>query len=114
MAVTHSACFSFLDTMDKWDEEKLRSVVTSKGGNPRTTTDVRHVVRLENDVDPDRVEFSRSCASSSSRLLRIRNTVGCEYGLSFSCSAMLIYSSISLAGSVYVIALPFSATLWKC
>lgn len=29
-----------IDTMDKWDEEKLRSVVTSKGGNPRTTTDV--------------------------------------------------------------------------
>ncbi|KAJ9101043.1 hypothetical protein QFC21_003261 [Naganishia friedmannii] len=28
------------DTMDKWDEEKLRSVVTSKGGNPRTTTDL--------------------------------------------------------------------------
>lgn len=28
------------DTMDKWDEEKLRSVVTSKAGNPRTTTDV--------------------------------------------------------------------------
>ncbi|KAJ9111151.1 hypothetical protein QFC20_002645 [Naganishia adeliensis] len=28
------------DTMDKWDEEKLRSVVTSKGGNPRTTTDI--------------------------------------------------------------------------
>jgi hypothetical protein len=28
------------DTMDKWDEEKLRSVVTSKVGNPKTTTDV--------------------------------------------------------------------------
>lgn len=28
-----------LDTMDKWDEEKLRTVVNSKG-NPRTTTDV--------------------------------------------------------------------------
>ncbi|KAF8173919.1 hypothetical protein BJ912DRAFT_1147688 [Pholiota molesta] len=28
------------DTMDKWDEEKLRSVVTSKAGNPRTTTDI--------------------------------------------------------------------------
>lgn len=27
--------------MDKWDEEKLRSVVLSKHGNPRTTTDVR-------------------------------------------------------------------------
>ena len=26
--------------MDKWDEEKLRNVVLSKGGNPRTTTDV--------------------------------------------------------------------------
>ncbi|KIY51769.1 hypothetical protein FISHEDRAFT_36415 [Fistulina hepatica ATCC 64428] len=28
------------DTMDKWDEEKLRSVVLSKSGNPRTTTDI--------------------------------------------------------------------------
>ncbi|KAJ5690443.1 Translation machinery-associated protein 46 [Penicillium macrosclerotiorum] len=27
------------DTMDTWDEEKLRSVVLSKHGNPRTTTD---------------------------------------------------------------------------
>ncbi|KIJ51531.1 hypothetical protein M422DRAFT_44059 [Sphaerobolus stellatus SS14] len=28
------------DTMDKWDDEKLRSVVLSKTGNPRTTTDI--------------------------------------------------------------------------
>ncbi|KII85224.1 hypothetical protein PLICRDRAFT_45404 [Plicaturopsis crispa FD-325 SS-3] len=28
------------DTMDTWDEQKLRSVVTSKAGNPRTTTDI--------------------------------------------------------------------------
>ncbi|TDL25757.1 hypothetical protein BD410DRAFT_784790 [Rickenella mellea] len=28
------------DTMDQWDEEKLRSVVLSKHGNPRTTTDI--------------------------------------------------------------------------
>ncbi|AMD21551.1 HFL305Cp [Eremothecium sinecaudum] len=27
------------DTMDNWDEEKLRSVILSKHGNPRTTTD---------------------------------------------------------------------------
>ncbi|RDW63183.1 translation machinery-associated protein TMA46 [Aspergillus mulundensis] len=27
------------DTMEQWDEEKLRSVVLSKHGNPRTTTD---------------------------------------------------------------------------
>jgi hypothetical protein len=27
--------------MDQWDEEKLRNVVLSKHGNPRTTTDVR-------------------------------------------------------------------------
>lgn len=27
------------DTMDDWDEEKLRNVVLSKHGNPRTTTD---------------------------------------------------------------------------
>jgi len=28
------------DTMDKWDDEKLRSVVLSKAGNPKTTTDI--------------------------------------------------------------------------
>ena len=28
------------DTMENWDEEKLRKVVISKAGNPRTTTDV--------------------------------------------------------------------------
>lgn len=33
--------FCRVDTMDQWDEEKLRSVVLSKHGNPRTTTDVR-------------------------------------------------------------------------
>ncbi|SCU97312.1 LAMI_0F09604g1_1 [Lachancea mirantina] len=27
------------DTMDQWDEEKLRKVILSKHGNPRTTTD---------------------------------------------------------------------------
>ena len=27
------------DTMDKWDDEKLREVVLSKHGNPKTTTD---------------------------------------------------------------------------
>ncbi|KAI0707272.1 hypothetical protein C8Q76DRAFT_748544 [Earliella scabrosa] len=28
------------DTMENWDEEKLRTVVLSKAGNPRTTTDI--------------------------------------------------------------------------
>jgi len=28
------------DTMDQWDEEKLREVVLSKHGNPKTTTDI--------------------------------------------------------------------------
>jgi len=28
------------DTMENWDEEKLRNVVISKHGNPRTTTDI--------------------------------------------------------------------------
>lgn len=27
------------ETMENWDEEKLRSVVMSKQGNPKTTTD---------------------------------------------------------------------------
>lgn len=28
------------DTMDKWDDEKLKEVVLSKHGNPKTTTDI--------------------------------------------------------------------------
>lgn len=28
------------DTMEQWDEEKLRSVILSKHGNPKTTTDI--------------------------------------------------------------------------
>ncbi|KAG7194317.1 uncharacterized protein KQ657_004529 [Scheffersomyces spartinae] len=28
------------DTMDNWDEEKLRKVISSKHGNPKTTTDI--------------------------------------------------------------------------
>lgn len=28
------------DTMENWDEEKLRQVVTSNHGNPQTTTDI--------------------------------------------------------------------------
>ncbi|KAF8889213.1 hypothetical protein CPB85DRAFT_275906 [Mucidula mucida] len=28
------------DTMDKWDDEKLAKVILSKGGNPKTTTDI--------------------------------------------------------------------------
>ncbi|KAF5382230.1 hypothetical protein D9615_004260 [Tricholomella constricta] len=28
------------DTMDTWDDEKLQKVVTSKAGNPKTTTDI--------------------------------------------------------------------------
>ena len=30
--------------MDKWDEAKLREVVISKAGNPRTTTDVSRFI----------------------------------------------------------------------
>ena len=35
--------------MENWDEEKLRNVVLSKHGNPRTTTDVRLISHLNND-----------------------------------------------------------------
>ena len=34
------------DTMENWDEDKLRKVVLSKHGNPRTTTDVRLIFHL--------------------------------------------------------------------
>lgn len=36
----------YTDTMENWDEEKLRSVVLSKAGNPRTTTDVIFFLEL--------------------------------------------------------------------
>jgi hypothetical protein len=40
---TNAYCYGcVIDTMDTWDEEKLRQVVLSKAGNPRTTTDVSH------------------------------------------------------------------------
>ncbi|KAK7031172.1 Translation machinery-associated protein 46 [Paramarasmius palmivorus] len=34
------------DTMDTWDEEKLRKVVLSKHGNPRTTTDASTILQI--------------------------------------------------------------------
>lgn len=42
--LTYSTCCiddTFADTMDTWDDAKLRDVVLSKHGNPKTTTDVR-------------------------------------------------------------------------
>ena len=36
--------YPLADTMENWDEEKLRNVVLSKHGNPRTTTDVRLIL----------------------------------------------------------------------
>ncbi len=38
-----------VDTMDKWDDEKLAKVILSKGGNPKTTTDVRIHVFLTDE-----------------------------------------------------------------
>lgn len=59
--------------MEDWDEEKLRNVVLSKAGNPRTTTDVfsfsyyLHFSNLSN---------IRSYANISLTLLNLRSTVG--------------------------------------
>ncbi|ODV85536.1 hypothetical protein CANARDRAFT_189904, partial [[Candida] arabinofermentans NRRL YB-2248] len=40
-----------LDTMDTWDEEKLRSVILSKHGNLKTTTDIvcKHFIQAVED-----------------------------------------------------------------
>ncbi|KAG6894027.1 hypothetical protein C0992_007755 [Termitomyces sp. T32_za158] len=38
------------DTMDTWDDEKLRKVVLSKAGNPRTTTDVGRSITMNISV----------------------------------------------------------------
>jgi len=57
--------------MDKWDEEKLRSVILSKHGNPQTTTDVSSELPLRVSPNPLRLFFpSRSYASTSLRLSR--------------------------------------------
>ena len=55
--------------MDKWDEEKLRSVILSKHGNPQTTTDVSSELSLRVSPNPlqllflpDRMQiFHRGC-----------------------------------------------------
>ena len=47
------------DTMDTWDEAKLREVVLSKHGNPRTTTDVRFPQSLAS-LSPHRILRSMS------------------------------------------------------
>lgn len=52
--------------MDTWDDEKLRKVVSSKSGNPRTTTDVR-VNAIEFDTTT-KLSNPRSSANFSSRL----------------------------------------------
>ena len=36
--------------MENWDEDKLRKVVLSKHGNPRTTTDVRIISHLIHEL----------------------------------------------------------------
>jgi len=42
------------DTMENWDEDKLRKVVLSKAGNPRTTTDVFFVSLVINSFCANR------------------------------------------------------------
>ena len=66
-----------IDTMDTWDEEKLRTVVLSKAGNPRTTTDVSSLnimLVLNSPFTP--VPQCRSYANISFRRLSHRNSVG--------------------------------------
>lgn len=58
------------DTMDNWDEAKLRSVVLSKHGNPRTTTDVRNSALQY----PLLIHVFRLFANTLSRRLKRRST----------------------------------------
>ena len=58
--------------MENWDEEKLRNVVLSKHGNPRTTTDVR--LFLISTITPLTDGTHRSYASTSSTPSRHRST----------------------------------------
>lgn len=49
----HRITLLIIDTMETWDEEKLRDVVMSKHGNPRTTTDVRFLPSRAHQHKPD-------------------------------------------------------------
>lgn len=62
--------------MENWDEDKLRKVVLSKHGNPRTTTDVRLI--LIPIVTHPSGNACRSYANTSSTLLKRRSAhIGC-------------------------------------
>ncbi|KAG8967956.1 hypothetical protein FRC03_008977 [Tulasnella sp. 419] len=57
------------DTMDKWDEEKLRSVVLSKAGNPRTTTDIvcKHFIQA---IETEKFGWFWECPNGSNCMYR--------------------------------------------
>jgi len=52
------------DTMDKWDDAKLKSVVLSKHGNAKTTTEC---------VGPSAMSLTRAASSASSSSTRSRS-----------------------------------------
>jgi hypothetical protein len=75
----------YTDTMENWDEEKLRSVVLSKAGNPRTTTDVISFsnsypmlynlpFRLYANTSLKRLKFKNLDGSGNVRTVKCANT----------------------------------------
>ncbi len=67
----------FTDTMDTWDDEKLQKVVLSKGGNPRTTTDVSLKTLLCIITPPMTPYPRRSFANTSFKQSRVRSAFSC-------------------------------------
>ena len=65
-----------LDTMDKWDDEKLRTVVLSKAGNPRTSTDVGHLPAPSRSACSLSILRNRLSASTSSKPSRHGDMAG--------------------------------------
>ena len=62
--------------MENWDEEKLRTVVLSKSGNPRTTTDVCTIPMTYSDSQLILSLCHRLSANFSSKQSRRRSTSG--------------------------------------
>jgi zinc finger CCCH domain-containing protein 15 len=80
------------DTMDKWDDAKLRSVVLSKAGNPRTTTDVGTITVYDIYLLLTLYDRYRLFVNTSSKRLSLGDMAGfgnvqmvCIYKASFLC-----------------------------
>ena len=65
--------------METWDEDKLRKVVLSKHGNPRTTTDVRSnsllISRISNNFQTDCLQILHRGYRNSKVSVSLHHTI---------------------------------------